>query len=345
MKSGKKLNITQFLIGYILCLLLTGCAVNTPTSHELASKSFLAMDTYILIKADAKEEVLTKLMENVCRLEELFSVTKDTSDVWKINHANGGWTEVHRETEELFREAVYYMESTGGALDISVYPAVKAWGFTGEQNHIPSQAELEQLVKHIGLEHLSVQDRQIRADVGTEIDFGAVAKGYTGDVLVSQLKDAGVTSAILSLGGNVQTIGTKPDGSPWKIGITNPFETDRELGVLSLEEGAVITSGNYERYFIGEDGKQYCHIIDPATGAPAASGLVSVTVIGKNGLQGDALSTALFVMGKERATAYWREHADFEMILVTQDRRIFATPKALEIFENQSECPVEIIGK
>lgn len=143
------------------------------------------------------------------------------------------------------------------------------------------------------------------------MDLGAVGKGYTGDIIAELLKEQGVTSALLDIGGNIQMVGRKPDGSRWRLGIQNPFE-EGNLVVSKGEDGAVVTSGNYERYFIGEDGKQYGHIIDPATGYSAESSLSAVSIIAKEGKLCDALSTAMYVMGLDEATEYWKENGDFK---------------------------------
>jgi thiamine biosynthesis lipoprotein len=176
---------------------------------------------------------------------------------------------------------------------------------------------------------------------GMEIDLGAVAKGYAGDRLARMLKEAGVESAVLALGGNIQAVGARPDGSPWRVGVQSP-DKDGLLGVLSVCDRAVVTSGGYERFFTDDAGNVWWHIMDPATGYPARSGLVSVTIIGENGLTCDALSTALFIMGPERAADYWRQHRDFEMVLATEDGRLLLTPGAGDIFQAEDGLPYRI---
>ena len=163
-----------------------------------------------------------------------------------------------------------------------------------------------------------------------QIDLGAVGKGYTGDLITEILQENDITSALLDLGGNIQTIGTKPYGTQWKLGLRSPFD-EGSFATLNVTDCAVITSGGYERYFIGEDGETYWHILDPATGKPAHSGLISVTIVGEEGRLCDAFSTSLFVMGREKAENLWREREDFEMVLVTDDGKIYLT----EGLENQ----------
>ena len=157
-----------------------------------------------------------------------------------------------------------------------------------------------------------------------ELDLGAVGKGYAGDLAAEILKDRGITSALLDIGGNIQAIGSWPDGSDWRLGIRNPFG-EGQVGVLSVSDRAVVTSGNYERYFVGDDDQTYGHIIDPSTGYPADTGLASVTIIAEEGKVGDALSTAMFVKGPQEAEEYWRAHQDFDMLMITEDGEIRLT--------------------
>ena len=143
------------------------------------------------------------------------------------------------------------------------------------------------------------------------------------------LEEQGITSALLDLGGNIQAIGSRPGGGDWRLGIRNPFG-DGQVGMLTVSDCAVVTSGSYERYFVGEDGREYCHIIDPATGYPVDNGLVSMTIVTEEGKVADALSTSMFVKGLEGAEEYWREHQDFEMIAITKEGDVYVTEGLLK---------------
>ena len=224
-------------------------------------------------------------------------------------------------------------------------------------------------MQNIDYEKVLLEENFVTMPDGMQLDFGAVGKGYTGDIIAELLKEQGVTSALLDIGGNIQMVGRKPstvclravmncggniqmvgrkpDGSRWRLGIQNPF-WEGSLGVLESEDGAVVTSGNYERYFIGEDGKQYGHIIDPATGYPAESGLASISIIAKEGKLCDALSTAIYVMGLDKATEYWKENGSFEMLLVTDENEIYLTERIKNDFtlnENFSDMEIHVITK
>ena len=174
------------------------------------------------------------------------------------------------------------------------------------------------------------------------IDLGGIAKGYTGDILTEYLKGEGVQSALLDLGGNIHAIGAKPDGSSWRLGIKDP-DGSGNLAVLELRDKAVVTSGGYERYFEGEDGERYCHILDPETGKPADSGLVSVTIVGDEGWLCDTLSTAVYVMGAEEAGQLWRTRGGFEMVLLSEGGELLVTAGLRGCIEVASDCDITYI--
>jgi thiamine biosynthesis lipoprotein len=250
----------------------------------------------------------------------------------------------------LLRRTLDLCGQTDGALDVSVYPVVRAWGFIDAapaegSARIPAPETLAALLEKVDYRRIRLEGNDVSLPEGMEIDLGAVAKGYAGEILARTLREAGVESAVLALGGNIQTVGAKPDGSPWRVGIQSP-DKDGLLGVLSVADRAVVTSGGYERFFTDDDGNVWWHIMDPATGYPARSGLISVTVIGESGLACDALSTALFIMGPERAVDFWRDHGDFEMVLATEDDRLLLTPGAADAFEADENLSytVEVIG-
>ena len=220
---------------------------------------------------------------------------------------------------------------TNGALDCTMYPVLTAWGFTTSNYNIPTDTELANLLKNTGYEKVNLDGNSIAIPEDMQIDLGAVGKGDTGDRIVDILQENGIESALLDLGGNIQTIGTKPDGTQWKLGLRSPFD-EGSFATLEVSDCAVITSGGYERYFVGDDGETYWHILDPATGKPAHSGLVSVTIVGKEGRLCDALSTSLFVMGLDKAKELWEQRDDFEMVLVSEEGVIYLTEGLEENF-------------
>ena len=306
-----------------LCLalvLLSGCAERPARAAE---RTFFAMDTVMTVRIYGDEALLDAAGDRVKELEALWSVTDEGSEICALNR--DGSAVLSGDAAGLLAGALELCRRTGGALDITIYPVVRLWGFTTGEYTVPDGEAIEELLTQVDYSRVALDETAGTAALpeGVEVDLGSVAKGYAGDVLAALLKAHGVESAMLDLGGNIQTVGTKPDGSAWRIGVRDPGGDDI-LGVVEVADRAAVTSGGYERYF-EQDGVRYWHIIDPATGAPARSGLQSVTVIGESGLLCDALSTALFVMGLDRALEHWREYRDFEAILVCDDGSVTVT--------------------
>ena len=190
----------------------------------------------------------------------------------------------------------------------------------------PLNQELQKALAKVDASQIVIDGDQVTLGTGQQMDLGGIAKGYTSARIMEIYREYGITSGMVSLGGNVQTLGTRPDGKDWNIGIQNPDgQQGSLLAALPVENKAVITSGGYERYF-EEDGNTYIHILNPKTGYPADSGLVSVSIISENGMLADALSTSLYLMGEEKAAEYWRTHADaFDMILEDKDGTLYVT--------------------
>ena len=331
------------LLCIVLLLLLTGCSVSEPCRREL-----MAMDTFMTLSVYAQspaagEALLEEAAGEIRRLEGLLSVTDPDSEIYQANH--GGAVSLSEPVRELLEKALELCRETGGALDVTVYPAVRAWGFTTGEYRVPEEAELSALVERVGYGRVSLDGDWLALPEGVELDLGSVGKGWTGDRLTALFREAGVSSAIMELGGNVQALGTKPDGSPWRVAVQAPG--GGYAGVLEIADKAVVTSGGYQRYF-EQDGETYIHIIDPATGRPARTGLASVTIVADSGLQGDGLSTALFVMGREKAEAFWRGNPDFDFILLGEDGTAAITEGLEECFSlygGWEGRPLEIIRK
>lgn len=284
----------------------TSCSGKT-LKNEPQSKSFFAMDTYMTITAygENAETALKHAEERVTELEKLWSVTDENSEIYAVNHSGGENVHVSPETTELLDFSLDISEITDGALDCTMYPVLTEWGFTTSDYTIPTDQKISELLENTGYEKVKFDGNSVAIPEDMQIDLGAVGKGYTGDLLVDILQENGIESALLDLGGNIQTIGTKPDETDWKLGLRSPFD-EGSFATLEVSDCAVITSGGYERYFTGDDGETYWHILDPETGKPAQSGLLSVTVVGKEGRLCDALSTSLFVMGLDKATELWK---------------------------------------
>lgn len=292
------------------------------------SSTFFAMDTVMTLTAygDGAEEALADSEALVKELEGKLSATDKNSDIRRINSSSGGAVETSPETALLISKALEYADSTGGALNICLYPVLTAWGFTTGEYRVPTDDELEKLLENTDYRRVSVSGSEVSVPEDYMLDLGALAKGYTSDRIVEEMRDAGVKSAIVSLGGNVQALGLKPDGSKWKVAIRDPFEPETDMCVVEVGEKAVITSGNYERYFTADDGTRYWHIIDGFDGRPADNGIVSATIIGDSGLECDALSTATFVMGWPEVKTFMASRPDLEAVFATDEGEIYYTP-------------------
>lgn len=320
-------------------LILAGCAgctspTNTPEAEvQEAANGLFAMDTYINMTAygsDA-ENALELAAARIQELEQLWSVTDENSEIYAANHSGGAAVGISADTGELLRFALSMARETGGALEPTIYPVLTAWGFTTDNYQIPEPGEIDRLLGLVDYEAIGLADTTVTVPDGMQLDLGAVGKGYAADETAAILRENGVESALLDFGGNILTVGAKPDGSPWRVGVRDP-DTEGNLGVLEVADQSVVVSGGYEKYFVGEDGQRYWHIIDPETGRPARSGLVQVAIVSRESKRCDALSTAIFVMGLDKAVDYWQAHQDFDMILLTEDREIYLTEGLQEVF-------------
>lgn len=325
----------------LLALALTGCNAPETDIPQRIERSLFAMNTYMTLSAYGKnaETALEKSEKLIKEVESLWSVTDEESEIYMANHSSGRTVSVSEETAELISFALEMAQKTDGALDPTIYPVLTAWGFTTDSKQVPSSEQIAELLQNVGYDRIQLEDTSLTIPDGMELDLGAVGKGYTADLVTEVFKEHGVESAIISLGGNIHAVGSRPDGSDWRIGIRAPWE-DGNLGVLEISDAAVVTSGGYENYFEDDEGNIYWHILDPSTGYPANSGLRAVTIIGKEGRLCDALSTALFVMGQEQAEAYWRENGGFDMLLVTDENEIILTEGIADSFslnEGRSE--------
>ena len=292
------------------------------------SKDLFAMDTYMTLTAygEHAQEAVDKAAERVEELDALLSTGDENSEIYQLNQS--GEATLSEEGGYLVERALELYQKTDGAFDIAIYPVMQAWGFPTQEYHVPDDATLKEKLALADASKVNYDKdtRKISFDQdGMEIDLGGIAKGYTSSQIMQIYQDCGVTSGLVNLGGNVQALGCKTDGSKWRVAIQSPDDTEDYLGILEIENQAVITSGGYERYF-EEDGVTYHHIIDPATGYPADSGLISVTIVSDDGTLADGLSTSLFIMGEEKAAQFWRENSDeFETIMETSDGKLYVT--------------------
>jgi len=280
----------------LLLLPLFGCRKETPHSA-----TGFACDTVVTITAYAPQETVDAALAVCADYESVFSRTVEGSDVWRLNHANGEPVVIDPETAALLSLAVEIGTLSNGAFDVTIAPASALWDFQADDPVLPAPEALSSACERIDYRNLVLDGTTALLRNGAEIDLGGIAKGYIADRVAAYLRNRGVTSALINMGGNVVVIGAKPGGDPWTIGIRDPNGTpDQSEEVLSIVDGAVVTSGTYERGFT-RDGVRYHHILDPKTGMPVRNGLASVTIIGTRSDLCDALSTACFVLGEAAA--------------------------------------------
>ena len=336
------------ILGALALMITVGCIWQYRKGDRDASctKQLFAMDTVMSFTAygPKAEKAVNAAMKEIERLDALLSTGNEASEIAQLNAA--GSFLVSEDTLKLLEESERVWQSTGGLFDVTIYPLMQLWGFPTGEYQVPTQEEISSTLSLVDAARIQIKDAQVTLGEGQQVDLGGIAKGYASDRVMELYRTYGVTSGMVSLGGNIETLGTKPDGSSWKIGIRNPeltsgsgSGTEEVLLVLEVENQAVITSGGYERYF-EEDGETYIHILDPRTGYPADSGLLSVTVVSENGMLADALSTSLYIMGKTDAEEYWRIHGkdegnSFELILVDTSGKIYATQGLRDKIEMQ----------
>jgi len=337
---------SRLLPALLALAIMSGCAGQVRNENKVEREVF-AMDTYMTVTCYGvqAEEACDAAIAEIRRLDECLSVGSPESEVSKIN-ANGGGT-LSEDTRILINTAMTMYDETSGAFDISIYPLMSIWGFTTGNYAVPEPEEINTVLASIGTDKLQYEDesRALKLSLGQGIDFGGIAKGYTSDRLKDVFSGYTLTGAIVSLGGNVQVYGKKPDGTSWRCGIQDPVAADNGqtlMGVLTADNVAVITSGAYERFFTDDEGNIYHHILNPITGYPADSDLVSVTIVSESGIQADCLSTACYVMGMEKATELWRQSPEkFDMILMTEDSTVYITEPLKGSFK--TDYPLTII--
>ena len=329
--------ISVFLVLLVLCC-LASCGTQ-PYSSE-----FFAMDTVMTVSAYGKnsQQAVCSAQEEICRLDGLFSVEKTESEIYELNSSKT--IAPSEDTYRVFKKAKEIYNMTDGAFDITVEPLEKAWGFYSSlENRVPTQQEIDLALEHTGFDKLNISEEKVALDNDCAVDLGGIAKGYASGKAAEILKENGVTSALISLGGNVRAVGAKPDGSPWIIAIANPDDNAETSGTLSVKDRAVVTSGGYQRYF-EENGQIYHHIIDTKTGYPAKSGLKSVTIVSGDDTLADGLSTALFVMGLEKSAEFYRGNSGlFGAVFITDENEIYVTEN-LKNSLSSSQTPKVILA-
>ncbi|MBQ8663057.1 MAG: FAD:protein FMN transferase [Eubacterium sp.] len=339
----KRKKIGMLLLAFPLVVamaLLPGCGkVNQSVNNDkkntesldvpVATQEVFAMDTYMTLTGygDNCEAAVAAAVEEIQRLDALFSMGSAASEIAKLNM--DGTVSVSEDTAVVISQALELFDTTGGVFDISIYPVMELWGFTTDNCKEPTVEELSSTLEYVDASKIQydANAKTVSIQPGQGIDLGGIAKGYTSDRVVEIFEEYGLEAGLIDLGGNVHCYSEKIDGSLWNCGIQDPDDENAVMCILSVKDRAVITSGGYERFFTDSStGKTWHHIIDPATGYSADSGLISVTIVSEKGMLADGLSTSLYIMGLDQAIEYWRQYKDsFDVILVTEDRNIYVS--------------------
>ncbi len=323
------------LLTFLLILTLSSCA-----SDKAEERSFEAMDTVMHFKTYGYSYAPDVMEKLAGVLDSLLSTEDEESDIYRLNH--NGSANLGADALALIKRSLSLSADLKAYFDPTVYPAVCEWGFISGDHHVPDEKRLKELAAHIDSAKVKVVGTTVTLPKDTAIDLGAVAKGYLADECRNALEVSEAPCAIWNLGGTILLYGKKPDGTDFKVGVADPENPASYFGYLTCGEGIVATSGGYERYF-EEGGKRYIHILDPTTAKPVDNGTLSVTVFSQDGVLSDALSTALFVMGADKAAEYRRTRKDFDFIILTDDNKLYLSEGIYDDFSLESGYDYEMI--
>lgn len=330
------------IISLIVLLFIGFIMLNRNSKRELVDKTNYIMGTVINLSMyeDIDDEIFEGAFNIVRDIEEKMSLQIKDSELNKLNNYGfDNFIEVSEETRFVIEKSLDYSEISDGHFDITIGPIVELWGIGSEDARVPKSKEIKDLLPKVNYKDISMEDNKIKLNnEGMIIDLGGIAKGYAADEVVRYLESQGVNEAIVDLGGNIYTLGSKDEETPWTVGIQNPYNESRGdfLGVLNASDQSVVTSGVYERY-VEKDDKKYHHIIDPFTGYPVDNELMSVSIISDDSIDGDALSTAVFALGTEKGHKLVDSLENVEAIFVTKDKKVYLTPNIKDDFELKND--------
>ena len=306
-------------------------SLTVPENSPVAQTTQRAMGTVMTHKAFGlhAQDSLGAVCSEVVRIEGLLSRFLPDSDISRVNRLAGIESErVSVETYEVLSKAVEFSQSFRGCFDVTIAPLVSLWKSGQEALAQPDEWSIKRVLPLVNFRDLVLDPREITAglrNAGQSVDLGGIGKGFVGDKIVEVFESFGISSAYSNLGGNVVTVGAKPDGSPWHIGIQHPRQQNGLIGSVSVLGETVVTSGDYQRCFVDSRGKRHHHILDPMTGYPAESGLISVSIVADRSVTADPLSTIVFVAGMEKGLTFLRGFPQTEAILVDSDLHIYVT--------------------
>lgn len=332
-----KILLTVLFVFFLACGLILSLR---PKQREPISRAGFLLNTYVTVTLyDSGDTAILDQAMTLCKeYEDRFSKTVETSEVYRMNHRAPEETSftLTADMAALIREGLYYSELSDGAFDITIEPLSSLWDFTGGKDVIPPEDEIAANVKKVGWQNLKLEgDVLTFLSPDTTIDLGSIAKGFIADRLKEYLESAGVKSAIINLGGNVLCLGKLPNHQPFRIGLQKPYESHSTIiANLDIDDLSVVSSGVYERHFV-VDGKNYHHILNPKTGYPYVNGLVAVTIVSPESVDGDALSTTCFSLGLDRGMELLNSLDDTFGYFITEDGELHYSDGARELLGEQ----------
>lgn len=336
MKDKKWLiNIALVVVLFIGFRLIDG---NRSAQDTLVDKTNFIMGTVVNLSMydDIDEDIFEGAFNTIRNVENTMSLNIEDSELNKVNNnAYSKPVEISDQLSYVFKKSIEYAEISNGSFDITIGPISKLWSIGTDQAKVPKPQEIESVISKVNYKNIEIKDNQVKLSKDNMIiDLGGIAKGYAADQVVNYLKSKNIDRAIVDLGGNIYTLGSKDKDTPWTVGIQNPYNESRGdyLGLISVSDKSVVTSGVYERY-VEKDNKKYHHILSPFTGYPIDNELMSVTIVSDLSIDGDALSTAAFALGLEKGTQLVESLDDVDAIFVTKDKEVYITPKLKSSFE------------
>ena len=317
--------LSAILICTILIITQTGCVSKEPVSKtDFYLNTSCTIEIRDMNKSKA-QDLIDEAFAKCGYYEGLFSRTIKGTDIYKINNAEGNKITVDPETAAVITAGLQKSKETNGKFDITVGRLTDLWNFSSENPKVPEDKKIKAILPTIGYEKVHIHDNTVQlTDKNTWLDLGAIAKGYIADRVSEFLVSKGVKSGVVNLGGNIVTIGTKEDGSPWNIGLETPYSKRSEIyGSIKMQDQTVVTSGTFERHF-EENGKDYHHVLDPKTGYPMDTDILSVSILGKIGtsVDCDGYSTTCLLLGKDKAVEFMKDKKGFEYCIVDKDGNI-----------------------
>ena len=328
-------------ISLILMIFIVGCSTKDVDNPISRTEIIMGTTVGVTLYENGSEEVLDKVFKRVQEIENLVSINKEETEIDKLNE-NAGISPVKLSDTsfEIIEKALYYSKLSSGGYDLTVGPLVKLWSIGLPEAKVPSQEEIEEIIKNI--DYTKVELNKDTKEVflsqkGMLLDLGSIAKGYAADEIVKILKEENINSAIIDLGGNIYALGLKEGNKNWKIGIQNPFDNRGKIvGSLEVSNKTVVTSGVYERY-IEQDGQTYHHILNPETGYPYETDIAGVSIIADKSIDGDALSTLVFTKGLEKGLELVENIDGVDAIFITNNKEVYVTKDLKDNFKITNE--------